>query len=68
MQKNIPPKEKDKKVLTLFIVIGLSLLIGIVGFLPTGLEIYKAILIAVILFIQGVIMKNILDDYYMSIE
>lgn len=68
MQKNIPPKEKDKKVLTLFIVSGLSLLIGIAGFLPSELEIYKAILIAVILFIQGVIMKNILDDYYMSIE
>lgn len=55
-------RKKDKKFLTLFIVLFLSFLVAIAGFALGNT--YKIILSVCLIFLQAVILKNILDDYY----
>ncbi len=57
-----PKKRKDKKALTMFIMIVPSLLIALTGAIESVItQISFQILL---LFFQLVLLKNLLDDYY----
>ena len=60
-QNNTPPK-KDRGVLTLFLILIFTLLVALVGYLASGLGIL--ILDVLLIFVQGIVVKNVLDDYY----
>ena len=60
--EQIKERVKDKRVLTLFIILTLSFVVAIVGFIESNL--FKVIIDILLIFLQTVIVKNILDDYY----
>jgi hypothetical protein len=55
-------REKDKSVLSLFIVMMLSLILVGIGYIDQGL--LRTGLQALVIVLQFVIVKNILDEYY----
>lgn len=60
VNKNV--KEKDKSVLSLFIIMTLSLVLAAVGTIPSVT--LKIFILILVFLLQAVIVKNILDDYY----
>lgn len=58
--------EKNKKVLTLFLMMMPSLLLAMTSAIPTSTAIFSIRLgfQAVILLLQFVLVKNLLDEYY----
>ena len=62
MEKEHPKRRKDKKALTIFIMIIPSLLIALTAVIESTItQISFQILL---LFFQLVLLKNLLDDYY----
>ena len=56
--------KKNFKIRTYFLMLSMSLLIAIIGLIPTLSNFYKLPIMILSLLIQYVMLKSFVDDYY----